>query len=113
MSRQGTTDPQLKAFFDTKDLEMWKSHCSNKIHLGDENLRPRLLSNSIHTERSLSSDVIPLRVRWRGILQNGASRMTGSKKKPTARERGQSCSILPPEITPGTRRTDVPLYRAQ
>lgn len=61
------------------------------------------------TDKSFSSVVIPLRVRWKGFLENGASITRGSRKNPIDRETGQSCSIFPPVITPGFSRIEVPV----
>lgn len=62
----------------------------------------------MRTERSFSSVVIPVSVRFKGFLENGASIMIGSKKYPIDRESGQSCTTGPPEMTPGLRRNAVP-----
>jgi hypothetical protein len=61
-----------------------------------------------HTERSLSSVVMPLKVNASGFFENGASIIIGSRKYPIDRERGHSWTTGPPEIIPGLTRIAVP-----
>jgi hypothetical protein len=52
---------------------------------------------------------MPLNVRERGFLENGASMMMGSKKYPIDRDVGHSCVTGPPAMIPGLTRIAVPV----